>query len=107
MLKNGKNFSVKEKKEILEVLDEMEIYYKDNKNHNVFSVGMCSNLHIGIRSWDLSDKLFKLYHNREYYRKMGLQTNIDATRDSFWWNTRDFVSRLKATLILKDAVIND
>lgn len=107
ILRKGKNFSVKEKKKLLEALDEMEIYYKDNKNHNAFFTGMCGNLQREIDDYLLYNKLSIFYHNPEYYRKMGLQTNIDVTRDGYWWNTRDFVSRYKATLILKNAIIND
>lgn len=107
ILRKGKNFSVKEKKKLLEALDEMEIYYKDNKNHNAFFTGMCDNLQREIEDCILYDKLCKTYHNPEYYRKMGLKTNIYTTSNGFWWNDKDFASRHKATLILKNAIIND
>lgn len=107
ILTKGENFSVKEKKKLLEALDAISSYYKDNKSHGTFSVGMCNDLDSEIYNHILYNKLCKTYHNPEYYRKMGLQTNIDITRDRYWWNTRDFASRYKATLILKNAIIND
>ncbi len=107
ILRKGKNFSVKEKKKLLEALDVIGSYYKDNKSHGTFSVGMCNDLDSEIYNHILYNKLCKTYHNPEYYRKMGLQTNIDITRDGYWWNTRDFASRYKATLILKNAIIDD
>lgn len=107
ILRKGESFSVSEKKKILIVLDKLETYYKKNKKYNTFSIGMCGNLQRGIEDCVLYNKLCRTYHNPEYYRKMGLKTNIHTTSDGFWWNDKDFASRHKATLILKNAIIND
>lgn len=107
ILRKGKNFSVREKKKVLTTLDKLEVSYKDSGELYAIPQGMCDMLKSGIRNYKLYDELCKTYHNPEYYRKMGLQINIDVTRDGYWWNTRDFVSRYKATLILKNAIIND
>ena len=107
ILRKGKNFSVREKKKILTTLDKLEISYKDSGELYAISQGMCDMLKSGICNYKLYDELCKTYHNPEYYRKMELKTNIYTTSNGFWWHERDFASRYKATLILKNAIIND
>lgn len=107
ILRKGKNFSVAEKKKILTVLDKMEIYYKGQNKSICQHLGMCDNIAYGIKDTSLYYKIRDLYHNPTYYKKEGLQTNINVIRDGYWWNPIDLYSRYRATLILKNAIIND
>lgn len=107
ILRKGKNFSVREKKKVLTALDKLETSYKDSGELYAVPQGMCDMLKSGICDYKLYDKLCKTYHNPEYYRKMGLKTSTCTTSSGVWWHVGDFESRYNATLILKNAIIND
>ena len=96
-LRKGETFSVNEKKEILAFLDEM--YKKYNKNH--LEEGMCT-----LLSKNLGSEYMRLlkYHNRNFYDKNGLKTTYG---EGYWWRLSDYRSRMKATKLLIEAVLND
>lgn len=96
-LRKGKTFSIREKKEILNLLDEMYEKYDDGERH-----GMCFLLSENLTNI-VFDKLRKEYHNVDYYNQNGLKT----IHGGYWWKLSDCDSRMKATNILINAILND
>lgn len=56
---------------------------------------------------DLYGRLFEHYHNPRYYKANGIKLRPGFSIDTAWWRLDDLKSRIKATRLLKQAVIND
>lgn len=107
ILKRGKNFSVKQKICILKAVDCTIKELEEREKYKLrVMYGMCSSL-----KWDLDKETYcllcNLYHNPDYYRKMGIEIDDNTNIHGYWWDVSDVNHRLEASRVLKYAVIND
>lgn len=107
ILKKGKHFSVKQKIRILKAIDfTIEELEEREKYKARVMYGMCSSL-----KWNLDKETYcllcNLYHNPDYYRKMGVEIDNNINTCGYWWDVSDVNHRLEASRVLKYAVIND
>lgn len=96
---DGKNFTRKEKKQILRILNKYEEHIIKCEKENKECHGLCGYLQDSNKYYTLCD----LYHNRDFYRE---HTKV-TTESRYYWRRKDYVSRMRAVQLLRDAVIND
>lgn len=101
LLERGEHFSAKDKSILLNVLDSLERFYEGCQEGY-----MCTYLEDNLDR-DLYSILFKHYHNPRYYKANGIKLRPGFSIDTAWWRLDDLKSRIKATRLLKQAVIND
>lgn len=101
-LKEGSNFTIKEKRVLLKAIKQAREYYMQGNTN-----GLCGLLSRNIYNQGylgLYKTLEHTYHTKEYYKSKGLKC---GNYTHYWWPYRDIESRLKALDILEQAIIND
>lgn len=97
--KNGKHFTRDEKEQILHLIRcyEEEVYWC--QSHNCKCSGFCFYLNLFGRY----EYLCALYHNRAFYSG---KTRL-TVKNRYFWDRKDYNSRLKAIELLREAIIKD